>query len=144
MEIVTNKSKLKKPTKPVSEGEDIAGIVDEMLSVLKGRMIVGIAANQLGFDKQIFAINMAGRSVIVMVNPVVTKEKGHQLRREVCLSVPGQQVLIRRPMQITVQGWNQYFKRVKYRFSGFDARKACHELDHLNGKLITDYAIPKS
>ena len=48
-------------------------------------------------------------------------------------------VAVPRPRRITIEGLNQYLKPVRYRLEGIKARRACHEFDHLRGKLIIDY-----
>ncbi|MBA7574431.1 Peptide deformylase [subsurface metagenome] len=53
--------------------------------------------------------------------------------------MPGEGVVIKRPHMVVVKGVNQYFRPVRYRLSGLQARIACHEIDLLLGKLIIDY-----
>lgn len=77
--------------------------------------------------------------IICLVNPTISKVRGHQTSVERCLSLPGVSVKVIRPMIITVRALNQYLKPVKYKFSGFDAVVASHEIDHLSGTLIIDY-----
>ena len=60
---------------------------------------------------------------------------------ETCLSLPGKKITVRRPYQVKVKGLNRYLKPVKYQFGGQFARIACHEIDHLDGKLIIDYEV---
>jgi peptide deformylase len=144
LKIVTDIRQLHKPTKPVEGGEDIDEMVDTLFKGLvgyqEGNLIaVGLSANQLGYDRSIFVMKMDPLPPICMVNPVITKTKGSQVREEGCLSVPGKTVKVKRPYQVTVKGLNRYLRPVKYKMSGFRARVVCHEVDHLNGKLITDY-----
>jgi peptide deformylase len=144
LKIVTDIRQLHKPTKPVEGGEDIDEMVDTLFKGLvgyqEGNLIaVGLSANQLGYDRSIFVMKMDPLPPICMVNPVITKTKGSQVREEGCLSVPGKTVKVKRPYQVTVKGLNRYLRPVKYKMSGFQARVVCHEVDHLNGKLITDY-----
>ena len=143
--IVTDIRFLRKPTEEVQEGEDISEIVDSLFNGLKEFNAIGLSANQLGYNKRIFVMAMKPHPPICVVNPIITKVRGSRVREESCLSIPetlrhsGSRISLRRPQQITIKGLNQYFKAVKYKLSGFQARVACHEIDHLDGKLIIDY-----
>lgn len=147
-EIVTNAKLLRRPTKDVKEGEDISEIVDDLLQGLReykaeGIIAVGLSSNQLGYDKRIFAMRMPSGPPVCIVNPMITKARGSQLSKEMCLSIPSVTVTTKRPYQVTVKGLNRYFKHVKYKVSGLQARIVCHEVDHLNGVLITDHEETK-
>jgi len=146
--IVTDQTFLRKITEEVKEGEDISEIVSTLFNELKhseeirGVEAFGFAANQFGYSKRIFVMKLKPYSPICIVNPFITKERGSQVREEGCFSIPQtikEPLVVKRPMQITVKGLNQYLKPVKYKLSGLQARVACHEVDHLNGKLIIDY-----
>ena len=143
--IVTDIGFLRKRTEEVQEGEDISEIVDSLFNGLKEFNAIGLSANQLGYNKRIFVMTMKPYPSICVVNPTITKVRGSRVRGESCLCIPetlrhsGSGISVRRPQQITIKGLNQYFKPVKYKLSGFQARVACHEIDHLNGKLIIDY-----
>ena len=140
MEIVTNTEKLRKATQSVKEADDINQCVDELLQGLKKyKNAVGLSANEIGYNYSIFVMKMVTGPPICVVNPVITKVRGSEVREESCLSIPGVKVKVKRPRQIVVKGVNRYFKPVKYKLSNFRARIACHEIDHLFGKLITDY-----
>lgn len=139
MVIVKDIERLKKPAEKVKEGQDISQCVEALFRGLKEYKALGLAANQLGFNYRILVVKVEGRSPVCLVNPVITKQRGSQIAEERCLSLPGIVVSVKRPRRIVVRGLNQYLRPVRYRFNGFDARKACHEIDHLEGKLITDY-----
>ncbi len=140
MNIVTSERLLRKPTKPVKETDDIEQVVEDLFREMKERDTLGLAANQLGYSCSIIVMSMEPMPPICIVNPQVTKQKGSQLSTEYCLSVPGEKVVIKRPyIVVVVKGVNQYFRPVRYRLRGLQARVASHELNHLEGVLITDY-----
>ncbi len=139
MNIVTSERLLRKPTKPVKETDDIEQVVEDLFRELKERDTLGLAANQLGYSCRVLVMSMEPMPPICIVNPQVTKQKGSQLGTEYCLSVPEEKAVIKRPYVVVVRGVNQYFRPVRYRMRGQQARVACHEVDHLLGKLITDH-----
>ncbi len=123
----------------MKKNEDVSEITGALLDGLKEHNGLGLAANQLGWQVRIFAMVYDPLTNIVIVNPVITKERGHQRSPESCLILPGVKCIVKRPKQITVKGLDQLGKSVTHRFYGQQAQIACHEIDHLDGKLITDY-----
>lgn len=141
MDIVTDIEKLRKPTEWVEKPIDVelVEIADVLLTEMVAHNAQGLAANQLGYDLRMFVMQLRQYTPICIVNPVITKTTGSYETNEVCLSLPGVVVRVKRPAEVRVKGVNRYFKPVNYRFRGIEARRACHEIDHLIGKLITDY-----
>ena len=123
--------------------DDILGVARELLEALEadyGDLIaVAVAANQIHFQIRMIIMRDDPRPPIYLVNPSVVKVRGRQDKPETCLSLPGLSVVIQRPEIVTVRAFNQYFRPIKHTFRGFQARVFCHELDHLNGRLIIDY-----
>jgi peptide deformylase len=76
---------------------------------------------------------------IVLVNPLIIKEKKPRRVREGCLSLPGIEVEIERPMYVKVKAMDEHWNTRKYTFTGTQAQVARHEIDHLNGILMIDY-----
>jgi len=155
--IITDQEFLRKPTEEVKEGGDIREIYDIVAALFKtlkgseeilGMKALGLSANQLGYTKRIFVMDMRPYPPVCIINPVITRVKGSQVREESCFSIPetmspGKGITVKRPLKVVVRGLNQYFKPVKYKLTGLQARVAYHEIDHLNGKLITDYKEEK-
>jgi len=138
MVIVTDEQ-LRKPTSFVETGADITEIVANLFRELKEFNAYGLAANQLGYSLRIFVMSMEPLPPICVVNPLIVKVRGSQIREERCLSLPGIVRKVKRPKTVTIKGLNQYWKPVRYRFNGMQAAIAYHEVDHLIGKLIIDY-----
>lgn len=138
--LITSTDRLRRQCQDIDESDDLVDIsrcLFDVMSQYEGR---GLAANQIGIARRIFVMHRKAGTPICLANPIVTKTKGIQLAKEMCLSLPGLEVLVPRPEMIRVRGINQYRIPVSFKFEGIDARVACHEIDHLNGKLIIDYA----
>jgi len=102
---------------------------------------VGLAALQVGIDKQLAVIDI-GNGLIKMVNPIIIRKEGREICEEGCLSVPGIVVKVKRAKDITVNFLNENGEAVQLKASGLLARAAQHEVDHLMGILIIDYLNP--
>ncbi|MDO8524874.1 MAG: peptide deformylase [Candidatus Omnitrophota bacterium] len=113
----------------------------EMAKVMYISEGVGLAAVQVGLDKQLAVIDV-GSGLIKLVNPVITKSEGTSALDEGCLSVPGVSVKVGRAASVTVSFLDEEGCARQLRAEGLLARAMQHELDHLSGKLIIDYLNP--
>lgn len=132
---------LRKKAAPVSyvgSGERI--LIKALLAAMYENKGVGLAAPQVGISQQIFVAD-DGDGPIAIINPKIVKKVGTIVKMEEgCLSIPGIQVKVRRPSEIWVQYTDHNNEKVERHLTELLARVFQHENDHLQGKLITDYA----
>jgi len=144
MEIVTDLTTLRKHSREVGEDDDLLQLQNLLLESLTDCDALGLSAVQIGILKRAIIIKARpGRVTLFIANPVIVKERGTQLGVEGCVSLPDVQLMVERPQLITVKGIDQRFIPVKYKLSWHEARIACHEIDHLDGVLITDKGTSK-
>ena len=98
----------------------------------------GLAAPQVGILKRLVVIDM-GQGLIKLVNPRIIKKEGIQEVIEGCLSYPNRWGNLKRPAKVTVQALNEYGKKIILTGTGDLAKGFCHEIDHLDGILFTDF-----
>lgn len=109
--------------------EELSSIARDMKDTLFAtKSGVGLAAPQIGITKRIILI----RDQIV-VNPVISRAIGSQVVKEGCLSFPGIERNIKRPLSVVVTGKTVDGDEFVQVYKGMDAAIACHEVDHLNG-----------
>ncbi len=118
-------------------------LIKKMRSVMVEQNGVGLAANQIGIKKRLFVAqvpNKEGRiKFYTIINPEIIKEAKEKISMEEgCLSVPGELGSVPRAAAITLVGQNPSGRKIKIKAWGLLARVFQHEVDHLNGKLITD------
>lgn len=101
---------------------------------------VGLAAPQVGILRRVVVIDVSENQdqLIEMVNPVIVERSGSQTGREGCLSLPGRQAIVTRPMKVTVRYQDRKGDEWEMDAEGFLARAICHEVDHLDGILYID------
>jgi len=125
--------------------ESVTELEKSMLSDMASAMYlaqgVGLAAVQVGIDKQLAVIDVGG-GLIKLVNPVIVKRSGLEIQEEGCLSCPGLFVKIKRAGEVVVNFMDEDGNLMELKASGLLARAVQHELDHLSGKLIIDYLSP--
>ena len=101
---------------------------------------VGLAAPQVGILRRIAVVDVTEdhSGLLEMVNPEIIEREGQQTGREGCLSVPGRQGVVTRPMKIKARFQDRNGDTYEIETVGFEARAICHELDHLDGTLYID------
>ena len=101
---------------------------------------VGLAAPQVGILRRVAVVDItedhSGR--LELVNPEIVERDGSQTGREGCLSLPGRQGVVTRPMKVKVKYQDRNGDAYELETEGFEARAICHELDHLDGTLYID------
>jgi peptide deformylase len=114
---------------PPIDPEELA---TEMVKFMRKSNGIGLAANQVGHNFRVFA--MEGEPAFVCFNPkivingdeLVTLEEG-------CLTYPGLYVKIKRPKVIKVRFQGPDGEVYTKTFTGMTSRIFQHELDHLDG-----------
>jgi peptide deformylase len=130
--------------------KDLSSILAIHLKLYGG---VGLSANQLGIDKRICIINV--KDPLILVNPIITEYSQESVvYNEACLSIPK---TLRKPKptvrakSITVKTDNlgevvfsadkddhKSFEDLRNDLGLMECVTVQHEIDHLNGILITD------
>ena len=135
---------LKKKSREVEAiDEKIQTLIDDMIETMHKYNGVGLAAVQVGILKRIIVIDLYDdNGPIVLINPVIIKEKGEQEVDEGCLSFPNQFAKVIRPAEVTAEYTDREGKRKKVKAKELLAQAISHEIDHLNGELFIDKIIP--
>ena len=110
---------------------------------------VGLAAPQINKSIRLFFIDTTpfsdeekNETVIVkqvFINPKILKETGEEwIFNEGCLSIPDIREDISRKSSITIEYFDENFKKHIDTYEGIAARVIQHEYDHIEGVLFTD------
>lgn len=143
-EIVTDLNELSFRSDEVDvkkDNESVRETIVELKETLRAHKDgVGLAAPQIGKKQRIFVINFNG-DLRAFINPIITQTKGMAINREGCLSLPGKQFLIPRYNQIEVMYQTPLGKTECRKLAGLAAYVFQHELDHLDGLLLSDVGL---
>jgi peptide deformylase len=135
-------SVLRKKSLPINDVDGaVRDLMDGMAEIMYTYNGIGLAAPQVGMLQRIIIADI-GEGLITLANPEILQKEGKDRLEEGCLSLPDIQVNIARSQSIFVSGINPEGKEVQHELSGLMARVIQHEIDHLNGVLIIDYASP--
>ena len=131
---------LRQKSKAVKEvGPSERFLINAMIETMRVHKGIGLAAPQVGLNEQIFVADI-GDGPFVVINPRITKKSGLDVMEEGCLSIPDVLVKVKRAQAITVSYLDENNRPVELKCDGLLAKVFQHETDHLNGKLIIDYA----
>ena len=125
---------LRKKAEPTTK-KDIS-IADDLKDTLLAHAheCVGMAANMIGYNKQIIGFFHEG-AYMEMFNPRLVSGVMPYETEEGCLSLTGVRKTMRYRM-ITVRYQTRTFEEKQQMFMGFSAQIIQHEMDHLNGIII--------
>jgi peptide deformylase len=117
-------------------------LIHNMKTIMYNNNGIGLAANQVGYNRRIFIIDVSNEknSPQVFINPVIEKQAKEKLTEgEGCLSCPGKFVDVRRPIYVGLKWFCEHGEEQYKTFYNLPARVVQHEMDHLNNKLILNY-----
>ncbi|GGV12062.1 peptide deformylase [Streptomyces spectabilis] len=130
-------------------GHELAQLIDDMFFTMHAAQGVGLAANQIGVDLQLFVYDCPGedgqRHIGHICNPVIDIQPPAEpaAGREGCLSVPGAGLHeLPRAARTVVHGQDKDGNALTLEGHGLLARCFQHETDHLNGTLYIDHLTP--
>lgn len=133
-------SLLRKKVRPVEEATQAhRDALSQMARFMYSANGIGLAANQVGIDEAMIVMD-AGSGLYKLINPKIIKREGLRFMEEGCLSVPGVSIKVKRAKKVRVLAQDEFGKLVTIEAEDLLACVFQHELDHLNGRLIIDYA----
>ncbi len=120
--------------------KDIQKLLKDMEETRISAKGAGIAAPQVNRTERVCIAVIGGKST-ALVNPeIVSRSEETETQEEGCLSLPDFWTEVPRSVHIVVRYVSMKGTEQELALSGWDARVVQHEVDHLEGKLITDYA----
>lgn len=125
--------------------KDLRTLIATMRSIMRGANGVGLSANQVGLDMQLFIAEIPQRNkgpkLYAIFNPKIIKASTEiRAMEEGCLSVPKRSGIVSRSKEVIVTGFDKHQKPVNIKAIGLLARIFQHETDHLNGIIFIDKA----
>lgn len=135
------------PSRPVEDprAEEIQALVADMKETVKAADGVGLAAPQIGVPLRVIVIAERGTAPYGLVNPeIVWASPDTSLLEEGCLSIPGSRMPVRRPAKVRIRALDERGSPVELTGADLLAKIFQHEIDHINGVLITDHSAPGS
>lgn len=120
--------------------EQYSKLALSMLTTLKAHQALGLAANQVGRNLRIIAL-ATPQFQGIMYNPEIIERSEDIFNvNEGCLSIKGKFIDTNaRSKTIKVKWQDKFGKYNEQEFNDLSSVVIQHEIDHLDGKLMTDY-----
>jgi len=155
---------LRQVAKPVSRNKipspEFQKLLDHMIRIMRETQAVGLAAPQVGVGLQVFCMELSDlhrqligaekfrefqMSIIpltILINPHLTfTDDTPCTHEEGCVSVGGYVGRVTRATGVQVVGLNRHGDEMQHNLTGWLARIAQHEYDHLQGVIYTDKMV---
>ena len=134
---------LRKVCESVKDFTKLDAIIVDMFDSMYEAEGIGLAANQVGIDLNLFIIDIThteeSESTHTFINSSIIETGGdEELFQEGCLSLPGIALDVLRPEKVKLKYQTLDEQWHEDEFEGLLARAIQHEMDHLNGVFIVD------
>ena len=134
---------LRKVCEPVTDFSSINVIIDDMFESMYEAEGIGLAANQVGLDMNLFIIDITHtddeEETHIFINSTIIDTYGDKEEfQEGCLSLPGIALDVIRPEKVRIKYQSMDEQWHENEYDGLLARAIQHEMDHLNGIFIVD------
>ena len=146
--IITDIETLSTPAEPLEflteqgaqkeEGTEIINKIKEILELNKD--LIALSAPQIGINKRVFCLRFNDQ-VKAFINPIITKKKGLKIVVETCASMPGKEIVIGRPEEITVVYYNGDFNYEDNKLVGVAASLFDQQAQILDGVLPSELGL---
>ncbi len=127
-------------------------LIEDMWETMYESDGIGLAAPQIGKSIRLLVIDASTLAdddptlkdfKKVFINANITEySEDTDTMSEGCLSIPGLNEDVKRPVGITIEYYDENFQFHREQYSGFSARVIQHEFDHIEGVLFTDKVSP--
>lgn len=121
---------------------DAISISNEMIELMDTAGGIGLSANQVGLDAQIFVMKphlLENKEPFALINPELESVTvNYEEMPEGCLSHPDLYLKVKRPRGVIAKYLDTDAKECKIELYDIDARCFLHEFDHLQGIEFTD------
>jgi peptide deformylase len=128
--------------------DELRKLVRDMFETMYHAEGIGLAAPQVGVSARVLVVDLRrdadGRESVepahlALVNPRVTWHSDETEKQpEGCLSIPGLEEVVTRPLAVRVEGRDPEGNEVTVEADALFARALQHEIDHLDGVLFVD------
>ena len=136
--------RLRKKAQPIERfDENLKDMAKKMLHTMYADKGIGLAATQVNYHERLIVIDVSENQnePIYIVNPSYeVLDSSPEPSKEGCLSIPTFQQEVLRAKKIELSYQDLDGNPHKLTAEGLFGYCIQHEIDHLNGKLIVDYA----
>ena len=124
-----------------TENKEMRDIIKEIKDTMRKKNLKSLSAPAIGYSKRIFCIDFSDLEIKTFINPIIMEAKGISLSKETCTSIPGKTYIRPRNNDLAVVYQSPTGKVESRQIVGMAAYVFQHEMDHLDGILLSDIGL---
>lgn len=110
--------------------------------IIKEQNLNALSGPQIGYPWRIFCAKFGQNDIRTFINPIISQAGKLGLSKETCTSLPGQTFIRPRNSSVTIIYQTPLGKPTTAKLVGTAAIKIQHQIDHLDGLLLSDVGLP--
>ena len=127
---------------PRKQGQLVQEITLALKNTIRANNLTSLSAPAIGYPYRVFCIAFNnGNDLRTFINPIIGSAEGLELSKETCTSIPGKTYIRPRNNKIMFMYMSPMGKVESRTVAGYTARVIQHEIDHLDGLLLSDIGL---
>lgn len=124
-----------------TQATEMREIIKALKDTMREKGLSSLSAPAIGYNRRIFCIDFMDSEIKTFINPIIAQAKGMQLSIEKCVCIPDKEFMRPRNNDLMIIYQRPTGQIENRQIVGMSAIVFQHELDHLDGLLISDVGI---
>ena len=124
-----------------TQATEMREIIKALKDTMREKGLSSLSAPAIGYNRRIFCIDFKDSEIKTFINPIIAQAKGMQLSIEKCVCIPDKEFMRPRNNDLMIIYQRPTGQIETRQIVGMSAIVFQHELDHLDGLLLSDVGI---
>ena len=124
-----------------TQATEMREIIKALKDTIREKGLSSLSAPAIGYNRRIFCIDFKDSEIKTFINPIIAQAKGMQLSIEKCVCIPDKEFMRPRNNDLMIIYQRPTGQIENRQIVGMSAIVFQHELDHLDGLLLSDVGI---
>ena len=124
-----------------TQATEMREIIKSLKDTMREKGLSSLSAPAIGYNRRIFCIDFKDSEIKTFINPIIAQAKGMQLSIEKCVCIPDKEFMRPRNNDLMIIYQRPTGQIENRQIVGMSAIVFQHELDHLDGLLLSDVGI---
>ena len=124
-----------------TQATEMREIIKALKDTMREKGLASLSAPAIGYNRRIFCIDFKDSEIKTFINPIIAQAKGMQLSIEKCVCIPDKEFMRPRNNDLMIIYQRPTGQIENRQIVGMSAIVFQHELDHLDGLLLSDVGI---
>ena len=124
-----------------TQATEMREIIKALKDTMREKGLASLSAPAIGYNRRIFCIDFKASEIKTFINPIIAQAKGMQLSIEKCVCIPDKEFMRPRNNDLMIIYQRPTGQIENRQIVGMSAIVFQHELDHLDGLLLSDVGI---